>query len=436
MTQVTVPAPQELPNIQLMNNKPDLGQKTMITDKERKPFEGESVPIVGKRSSNGIILDSLDNKILALEENDEDAEVMIASTGSRAQHMRTPRSSMEQARVKIVRLSNGDLDGGNHRYMVQNKENTVTGPVYRARQRNSTELTSTFRHSMNFDDECLTPKGELSMSLTPDSMGMEDNNMENVETEPMHVVDDPTVTITRERASLVARRHREYGRSETLPDKSAADKMSSILDSDAEAISEQDSFTQTLTRDHTHKPFDDSGSNIPLSRLDSLSDELQKALSQISSTPEMSMATLLDIDENSKLNERFEKSGSENSSLDDLELDEATISAYTIRNCDLYGSSTSIPSLFLGADSFSSNCSSPPDNPGSPDHSLVPLRSSGGGRSRARYRMGNADLDSMATAGSDDSCEASPSHFPREVIGSFSRESEETLLGLQVGGVL
>ncbi len=421
-------------SIELMDTAElDRGQEAMLTDKEIKSFDSASVPIVGKRSSNGIILDSLDtNKILALEDSNEDE--LLHSMGSPAQRTRTPRSSVEQARVKIVRLSNGDLDGGS-RYMVQNKENSTAGPVYRTRQRNSTELSSTFRQSMNFDDDCTTPKGELSMSLTPDSIiGMEDISMDNGGTEPVHSLEDPTVAITRERATLVSQRHRDFGRSETLTHENA-ERLSSIKDIvvKEETISEEN-FVQTLTRDHTQKPSDSDGT-ISLSRLDSLSEELQKALSQISSTPEMSMATLLDMKENSDLNERFEKSGSENSSLDDLELDEATISAYTIRNCDLYGSSTSIPSLFMGTESFSSTCSSPPDNPSSPEHSLVPLRPSSGGRSRARNRMGNADFDSIATGCSDDSCEVSPSHFAREVIGSFSGDSEQALYGIQVGRV-
>ncbi len=396
----------------------DIEQEVMLTDDEVKSFASESIPLGGKRSSNGINLDSLDTiKILALEEKqDEEDELMAAaSRGSRAQRTRTPRSSVEQARIKIVRLSNGDLDGSspNHRYPLEDKENS--NAVYR-RHKNSSEVPPNFRHSMNFDDECMTPKGELSMSLTPDSigMGMADNDMET-ELEPSNI-EDPTVAITHERATLVNQRRHDYSRTKTLTQESA-EEMSSMMDDDVPVKEDIEDYpAQTLTRDRAHRESDSDMSNLPLSRLDSLSEELQKALSQISSTPEMSMATLLDLEENIELNERLEKSESEHSSLEDLELDEAMISAYTIRNDDLFGSSTSIPSLFTGGESFSSACSSPPDNYNSPEHSFVPLRPSSSSRNRARNRMGNADLESIATAGSDDSCEASPSHLLRESV--------------------
>ena len=235
------------------------------------------------------------------------------------------------------------------------------------------------------------------------------------ELEPSNI-EDPTVAITHERATLVNQRRHDYSRTKTLTQESA-EEMSSMMDDDVPVKEDIEDYpAQTLTRDRAHRESDSDMSNLPLSRLDSLSEELQKALSQISSTPEMSMATLLDLEENIELNERLEKSESEHSSLEDLELDEAMISAYTIRNDDLFGSSTSIPSLFTGGESFSSACSSPPDNYNSPEHSFVPLRPSSSSRNRARNRMGNADLESIATAGSDDSCEASPSHLLRESV--------------------
>ncbi len=405
------------PELSCQELEDNITQEEMLSDDEVQPFASENMsrPLGGKRSSDGIILDSLDtNKILALEEErDEEDELMAAaSRGSRAQRTRTPRSSGEQARIKIVRLSNGDLGGSNpnHRYPLEDKENS--NAVYR-RHKNSSEVPPNFRHSMNFDDECMTPKGELSMSLTPDStIGMADNAMDT-ELEPSDI-EDPTIAITCERAALINERRRDFGRSKTLTQESA-EEMSSMIDNLVPVKEDVEDYpAQTLTRDRAHRDPDADMSNIPLSRLDSLSEDLQKALSQISSTPDMSMATLLDMEENIELNERLEKSGSDDSSLEDLELDEAMISAYTIRNDDLFGSSTSIPSLFAGNESFSSTCSSPPDNYHSPEHSFVPLRPSSSSRNRARKRMGNADLESIATGGSDESCEASPSHFARE----------------------
>ena len=398
-------------------------KEDMLTDSEPKLTESESVSIVGKRNSNGIILDSLDtNKILALED-DEDENELLSSMGSRAQRTRTPRSSLDQSRIKIVRLSNGDLDGSpSHRYSKEDKENTRTkeSDTRYQRHRNSLEYSSSHRHSMNLeDDECMTPKGELSMSLTPDSIDTLHNTNpsepEQMLVERMDSLEDPTVTITRERVSLLQERHQELGRSATLTEESAK-RMQGMI-SDLEAVSEEEkpeSISKgTLTRERVQAKKDAEDTGLSFDRLDSLSEELHKALSQINTTPEMSMATLLDMDENAEMNERLQKSSSEHSSLEDLEIfesgevDEATISAYTLRN-DLFGSSTSIPSLFAGNESLSSTCSSPPDQPASPNHSTVNLRPSSGGRSRSRKRMGNADLDSIATAGSDS--DTSPSH--------------------------
>jgi len=86
-------------------------QKISEDEEMDDAFDSEAVPIVGeKRSSNGIILDSLDtNKILALDDESDENE-LLSSMGSRAQRTRTPRNSIEASRIKMVRLSNGDLD--------------------------------------------------------------------------------------------------------------------------------------------------------------------------------------------------------------------------------------------------------------------------------------------------------------------------------------
>lgn len=422
-------------------NKSEPSNVDMLTDNESKPSESESVSIVGKRNSNGIILDSLDtNKILALEEDDEDNnEQLLSSMGSRAQRTRTPRSSLDQSRIKIVRLSNGDMDGSpSHIYSHEDKENTRAKDTETRYQRpkNSLEQSASYRHSMNLEeDECMTPKGDLSMSLTPDSIDTlsSSNTGENekMAVERMTSLEDPTVTITRERASLLKERQYEVGRKETLTEESA--KRMVALMNDLEAVTEEDkpkSYPDaTLTRDTTLSNPESENSEtaqIPFSRLDSLSEELQKALSQINSTPEMSIATLLDIDENTEMNEQLQASGSEHSSLEDLEsfegdVDEATISVYTLRN-DIFGSATSIPSLFTGNDSFSSSCSSPPDQFTSPNHSTVNLRHPSGSKSKLMKRRGNAGLDCMGTASSDS--DSSPSHVPQ-----FSRtESGDSVI--------
>jgi len=239
---------------------------------------------------------------------------------------------------------------------------------------------------------------------------------------------DPTKAITQQTATVMKHRP-SFERTETLT-LEAAQEMTAMLD-DIDPTPKDD-----LPAEFSPKAEDIHDSNsFPLSRLDSLSEELQKALSQISSTPEMSMATLLDMDENTQMNKQLEQSNSEHSSMEDLEIfesgkiDDATISAWTLRS-DMYGSSTSIPSLYVGNDSMSSmssTCSSPPDNPASPTHTTVNLRNTGGNRHKGVRRRGNADLDSMATAGSDESTENSPAHF---ALGSISPLPDDMEAGL------
>ena len=432
---------------------------TMITDDDVKGSLGGSLPIVGKRGSNGIVLDALEtNKILALDEDEECDPSLLNIMASRAQTTRSPRSSIDQTRdrIRAVRLSNGDLEAycpgsPKSRYSADGKENTLadyTGevePVY-LRKRGSTELSPLYpvskydRRSVTIeDDECMTPKGELAMSLTPDSIDTMNSTVESSESisdELMSSHDDPTLTITRDRAFLISQRQ-NVGRKETLKSDSATDVRRDLvsLESFEEEVTDPSQSILTLKRntcsalDNVQSTPEKKQSGADFLRLDSLSDDLQKALFQIHSTPEMSMATLLDLDENVEMNEQLRESYSE-PSLDDLELfesgevDEATISAYTLRN-EIYGnnSTTSIPSLFMGSESLSSNCSSPPDIPNSPTHSLVNLRPSSGGKRRERKRMGNAELESITTVGSDDGSDFSPIHVARSSVSPLADDS-------------
>lgn len=410
--------------------------------------EAGSFPIVGKRSSNGIILDSLvTNKILAIEDSEE-CDPLLNLMASHAQKTRTPRSSIDHVRDRVrgVRLSNGDLDLGSPkgRYSMGDKENNLSDPSSEGepsflRKRSSTELSPVApwykfdRRSMNIeDDECTTPKGEISMSLTPDNISDVTNNAsESSGALSNELLDDPERAITKERAFIVSQRPK-VERNETLTLDNAADQNRNFS---IESFDKDSDPTRTLTRARV-LDFKQSTPNIkPTStgflRLDSLSEELHKALSQIRTTPEMSMATLLDLDENSEMNEKIQESYSE-PSLDDLELfqsgevDEATISAYTLRN-EIFGSrsnsTTSIPSLFLGPESVSST----PDIPNSPSHPSVNLRPSSGGKRRERKRMGNAELESIATVGSDDGSDLSPAHVGRGSISPLADESSDVL---------
>ena len=440
-------------------SKDDTAQ-AMITDDDVKGsilHDGGSLPIVGKRGSNGIVLDALEtNKILAIEDDEECDPSLLNIMASRAQNSRTPRSSLDQTRdrIRAVRLSNGDLEAycsgsPKNRYSADGKENILADPtsdgepVY-LRKRGSTELSPLYpvskydRRSVTIeDDDCMTPKGELAMSLTPDSIDTMNNTNESsgsISDELISSHSDPTSAITRDRAFLISQRQ-NVGRQDTLTDERGAG-MSRDLDILEPFDEKEVDPTLTLTRNRAlgnieSTPDNKQSSSAGFLRLDSLSEDLQKALSQIRTTPEMSMATLLDLEENTEMNEQLRESYSE-PSLDDLELfesgevDEATISAYTLRN-EIYGnnSTTSIPSLFMGSESVSSTCSSPPDIPNSPTHSLVNLRPSSGGKRRGRERMGNAELDSITTVGSDDGSDLSPSHVPRSSTSPLADESSD-----------
>ena len=152
--------------------------------------------------------------------------------------------------------------------------------------------------------------------------------------------------------------------------------------------------------------------------------DMEATLSKFRDAPEMSMATLIDVRENDEMCALLPSSCS-NPLLSDMdfddesiEIDDALISAYTLRS-DIFGSrsnsTSSIPGLFTGtAESLSSTCSSPPPELVSPTQvpQGVSLRttSGGGGRKhRDRKRMGNAELD-MISVPSQNGSDSSPSH--------------------------
>ena len=125
--------------------------------------------------------------------------------------------------------------------------------------------------------------------------------------------------------------------------------------------------------------------------------DLQRTLSTIQSDPAISVRTLIDVQENDDTStaRHLGTSASESNLLDlelteSMELDEATISAVTLRN-DMFGSRSNSVSSLPGL--LTSSTESSPTDFSSPTHQGVSLRPTSQSRKRSRNRMGNAELD-------------------------------------------
>lgn len=125
--------------------------------------------------------------------------------------------------------------------------------------------------------------------------------------------------------------------------------------------------------------------------------DLQRTLSTIQSDPDMSVRTLIDVqeDDDTSTARQLGCSASEPNLLDlelteSMELDEATISAVTLRN-EMFGSRSNSVSSLPGL--LASSSESSPTDFASPTHQGVSLRPASNSRKRSRKRMGNAELD-------------------------------------------
>ena len=205
----------------------------------------------------------------------------------------------------------------------------------------------------------------------------------------------------------------------------------------------ESSLTTTLTDHNSIKKstdiFEESSFDC-LPTFGGLNMDIESTFSKFKDTPEMSMAGLLDTKENQQMNAAhpsFKKcldtTPEDSDYLESIEIDDATISAFTLTS-NLYGSrcnsASSLPGLY--SDTSGASSSSPPEQE-SPTHSSsssmaaaasaalhgVNLRHSGGRRWN-RKRMCNADLEAFSVErGGEDVFAKSPS------ISSTSLTSEE-----------
>ena len=404
-----------------------------------------------KRSSNGTF-----EGYSFMVNNDEDSDpALINVMASRMRGgIRTPRTSTSEGN----QVANGEGGG-----VVSPSEDTPHTPmqsfetIFRdssgkhiapLRKRSSMHEASPKkgerdRFSYHYsDDECLTPKIDSGgHGLFSGSSPSGSNNCSHRNSRSSNGIIDEEgpydMTLRRQDA-----RETRAGRTDTITQENVR-HSSGYLDE------KESSLTSTLTSQHiphvgTSSEGGGGGGSEPgggdLSifeksdsytdhELGSLERDIENMLDKLQDKPEMSMATLLDMNENQRMNARasqtYHKDSSPENLEESIEIDEATISAFTLSN-DLYSSRSNSASSIPGLFSDSSALSMSPPEPESPTHVSalqgVNLRSGGGKRSKYKKRMGNLDLELMtggAGAGGSDNEEVSLSR------SSTSLTSEE-----------
>ena len=361
----------------------------------------------GKRNSNGI-LDNYEsyNIIVSPEEERDPALINVLAGRIRSSAHSTPRSSIDHLRDPSAEAAatHGDDDRRND---TPEDLSPSQRPAYNSQQTLVAEsspgrgippaLSKPERVSLVFsEDECITPKGDSdhSMNLPP-----EEEDSKTTKDRSQTLVEDTEDTLSSQNVSRVERLLEEVRRTQE----------------DQEEEEEDDTSMMTLTRKNFDKfrNFGESHSQ-EFTPLGSLDIDIQETLSKIQSTPDMSMATLLDTAENKEMNANLPATFAD-PSYDDFEynenmdIDEATISALTLSR-ELFSSRSNSVSSLPGLYSESTASMSPPDMD-SPLHARqgVNLRHSGGAKRRDRRRRGNAELDLIAGA-SDEGSDLSPSH--------------------------
>ena len=391
----------------IVNSQPEEGDSEIVMTSEvekRSSKEEDSIELrqwanlgPGKRSSNGI-LDNYEGYNIIVSPDEERDPALLNVLAGRIRSG-TPRSSIDHLRdpPPEAAVANGSSE---------TKDNTSPQrPSYDSQQTLVAELSprrgippslaKPERASLVFsEDECITPKGDSDHSM-------------NIPTEDEEIR-------TKERSRTLV-----GGQDDTL-NVSRVEKLLEEVQRTQAQEGEDDTTMMTLTRNNTDK-FRSYGidaemgdSSQEFTPLGSLDIDIQETLSKIQNAPEMSMATLLDTEENKQMNARFQARYTD-PSLDDFEytqgIDDATISALTLSN-ELFSSRSnsvsSLPGLYSNSESNTSI--SPPDTD-SPSHARqgVNLRNTGGAKRGNRRRMGNADLDKM-TGASDEGSDLSPSH--------------------------
>ena len=399
---------------------------TMDIEEDVSKWKGsgsDSTAIGVKRSSNGI-LDTYEGYNYIMNEDEDPALINVMATRIRG---RLSRSSVSDSHSESEKVANGD-SGGGIVSPTEDSRHTPLPSVESAAATSDTDILPALRKKSDIapvkrvsyhysDDECLTPKiiGE-SMTFAGnspvDSEGCSHRNSGGSN----GVLDEEggpcDLTLTREKHDVTTR----LNRAQTITAENAQDfSYENQRPSGSSVISEKSSRMQVLPEGSV--PSDDSAVDIFEQSSDSFSElgglglDIESTLSIIRDRPEMSMATLLDVQENDKMNERIQFQPALDSTSEDLEygenieIDEATISAVTLSN-NLIGSRSNSASSLPGLFSENSGAYSSPPEQESPTHSAVHgvnLRQGGGKRANRRGRMGNADLEKMTVGiGSDE----------------------------------
>lgn len=406
------------------------------------------------------------------DEEGDPALINIMATRSRG-NIRTPRSSLsadqplsdfEKPDRQVA--NGGGWEDGRGREVASPKDDSntpipamVEEPLKQVgiaplRKRSSTQDSSPIkRFSYHYsDDECLTPKidsgdhGSFAENSPSGSNGCSNRNSRSSN----GIIDeeDPSsydMTLRRQEPDVLRKI-----RTHTITPGNVDSEMdhSRLAERPTEDLAAEGSGGDTdVMSTLTGNPMDlgedsiSSGASIFEKSSDSYTDELgsldldvELTLSKLRNKPEMSMATLLDMNENERMNTRANTHPNSSfkertpeflaDSTEGIEIDEATISAFTLNN-DLYGSrsnsATSLPGLF--SDSNTGTSSTSPPEQDSPSHSAlqgVSLRQ--GNRVKGanrKQRFGNPDLELMASGVSSDTEEKSHSR------SSTSLTSEE-----------
>jgi len=403
--------------------------KVVLRDKSKRRRSqsmnsGGTSSMADKRSSNG--LDYLEgcNYVTSPTgtEDDEDPALINVMASRFRGTLRTPRTSTSQTPSSPDADNNGTNPGDVSRrhYSVSGSESVfqlpqsgegkhiITTATSFVRRRNTADSSPTKRVSYYSDDECLTPRVDPGSPFG--SQGCSHRNSRNSN----GILDEESPMET------LKRNYIESGSDHSK--RKSAERSTSPERRPGREDNEDDQLSRTLRAySFEGKSFSSSDFNeSPSDSLGRLGVDIAATLSKFGDCPEMSMAGLLDMKENRQMNmDPRHSRGLEEKPLEDLyeesiEVDEATISAFTIRNDYLCSSrsnsANSLPGLF--SDNTSGASSSPPEHD-SPLHSSsssstgavmatsvamqgVNLRPVGAGRRRNVKRMGNADFEAMA----------------------------------------
>ena len=428
-----------------------------------------SSSISDQRSSNGI-LDSLDsyNFITSHDDDGDDPAVLNVMAG-RIRSTRNSRTSIDQQPPLLDPSSSADYGTSPNHIPISDSESSITSqtgeggnskhvPAFIRRRNTDSSFYMRDRVSYHYsDDECLTPKLEVGDPMTfavhspRSSQGYSHRNSRNSN----GILNEETAAgydLTLRKGSLMIATSDDPKNTSTAAVKRATgdehQRRSTTGSSLARRRDQEDKNESVVTTTLTDRVVRDllgtddlcTSPTDGLSTLGGLDLDIESSFSKLRDKPEMSMAGLLDMSENQRMNATRNSYRGDLDATSDfgdtIDIDEATISAFTLSN-NLYGSransASSIPGLF--SDTSGASSSSPPE-PESPTRFSPPstaaatsaalhgvnLRLSGGAKRLNRKRMCNADFEafSVERGGKDgfDTQENSPSR-------SFTSQTSE-----------